>query len=152
MKKIFLLFITLIIFNNLFAQYPLNAGKIQLNAGIGFSSGNAPIYIGLDYGLKTDLTLGGEMVFHKSGTGILANINYHFNELLKLDSKLNIYAGVNLSAFLLKSTPTNNSKTSFNLGGQLGARYKLSSSIAINLEFGIGNSINEGKLGITARL
>jgi outer membrane immunogenic protein len=152
MKKIFFLIIACAFFNNLFAQYPLKEGKVQLNAGVGFSSSNTPIYVGFDYGLKSDLTLGGEMVFHKSGTGILANINYHFNELMNLNSKFNLYAGVNLSAFMLKSTPTTSSKTNFNLGGQLGARYQLSSSIALNLEFGIGNSINEGKLGITARL
>lgn len=152
MKKTIILIISFFIFSNVFAQFPLKASKVQLNAGVGFSPSNTPIYIGFDYGLKTDLTLGGEMIFHKAGTGILANINYHFNELLNLDSKLNIYTGVNLSAFLLKSTPTTSSKTNFNFGGQLGGRYQLSSSISINLEFGIGNSINDGKLGISAKL
>ncbi len=115
MIKSILFIITIFIFSNVFAQFPLSEGKVQLNTGMGFSSGSTPIYAGVDYGLKTDLTLGGEFIFHKSGTGILANINYHFNELLNLDSKLNVYAGINLTAFMLKSTTTTSSKTSFTL-------------------------------------
>ncbi len=152
MKRLLFLVIAIFIFTNLFAQYPLAKGKIQLNTGIGIASSSIPLYVGFDYGFKSDITLGGEIMFYKNGSGIIANANYHFNELLSLDRKLNLYAGLNLGLLISKSTSNTSGNSTLNLGGQFGGRYKISSSIAINLEFGIGNTISDGKVGISARL
>ncbi|MBS4043862.1 MAG: hypothetical protein KGZ59_08620 [Chitinophagaceae bacterium] len=152
MKKYFLILVSLFFFNNLFAQFPLREGKIQLNTGIGFASAGVPIYAGFDYGLKPDLTLGGEVFFLKNASGIISNINYHFNELLNLDKHFNIYAGANLGLLITKSTANTSGTSKLNLGGQFGSRYQLSTSIALNVELGLGNTISDGKIGITIKM
>lgn len=152
MKKSILFLISSFCVANLFAQYPLNEGKVQLNTGVSFGYSNAPIYLGFDYALQTDVTIGGQLNFHKNATGIIANANYHLNELLKLDKNINLYGGVNLGLYMIKSNGNTSSSSNLNFGGQIGGRYKLSSSIGLNAELGIGNSISDGKIGLSAIL
>ena len=45
------------------AQSPLYKGRVQLNAGVGFSGWGVPLYIGMDFGVSQDITLGFEGSF-----------------------------------------------------------------------------------------
>ncbi len=40
------------------SQSPLGKGNQQLNAGIGFSGWGIPVYVGLDFGVHQDISLG----------------------------------------------------------------------------------------------
>jgi outer membrane immunogenic protein len=159
----------------LLAQYALPKGKAQFNAGFGLSSWGLPIYLGLDYGVHKDVSIGGEVSyraynekwkhrgnqynFRRTVLGIAFNANYHFNSLLDIDPEWDFYAGLNLGFYSWSDPdPSNNYvydgryNSGLGLGGQLGARYYFSRKAAINLEVGSGNAFTGGKLGITLKL
>lgn len=146
-----------------FAQSPLGKGGRQLNAGFGTSSWGLPIYVGLDFGVHPDITIGPEVSFrnynqkiannsYRSGiVGLSFNGNYHFDRILKLPSAWNIYGGAHVG-FFFWNTERNypgNGSSGLGLGLQAGVRYFFTSKVAINLEFGGGNAFGGGKLGIT---
>jgi outer membrane immunogenic protein len=149
-----------------YAQNPLPVGKAQLNLGVGFSNSGIPIYGGFDIGVAKNITLGGELSYrsynenwhsdnyHHNVLGISANGNYHFNTLLKIQEKWDVYAGLNLG-FYSWSSPSEydgNHNSGVGLGAQVGARYFFSKKVGINLEFGGGNEFSGGKFGLTIRL
>jgi hypothetical protein len=149
-----------------FAQSPISKGESQLNAGIGLSSWGVPLYIGIDYGVHPDITVGGEVSFRSyhdnyanvrynhSVTGISGNGNYHFNRILEIPREWDFYAGLNLG-FYIWNSPDNyvgSNSSGLGLGGQVGGRYSFSNKIGLNLEFGGGNAFSGGKLGLTFKL
>ena len=170
MKKIaFLLVMFTIGFAN--AQAPLEEGGLQLNAGVGTSGWGTPVYIGLDYGIAKNWTLGGEFSYqsynqkafdpydYKSTIfGIQANGNYHFNELLNIPSKWDVYGGANLNYYSWttkydgKKVDDYDDADNFGLGLQIGARYFFTDNFGINLQLGGGNVVSGAKLGITYKL
>jgi hypothetical protein len=148
------------------AQYMLNKGQTQLNAGLGFSSWGLPFYFGLDHGIHKDISVGGEFSFRSynerwhdytynhSIWGISANANYHFNSICKIPKNWDLYAGLNLG-FYAWSYPDNypgNHVSGLGLGGQAGGRYYFNERFGINLEFGGGNAFSGGKFGVTCKL
>ena len=164
MKKLVLLgFAALFTSLVLHAQSPLEVGGKQLNAGVGFSGWGIPLYVGLDYGLVEDITLGGELSFRSyhnnfagikySHTifGISANGNYHFNTLLDIPSEWDFYAGLNIGYFIWISTANylGSGDSGFGIGAQIGGRYFFKDNFAVNLEFAGGNSLSGGKMGIS---
>lgn len=170
MKKLILLIAFGILSTGVFAQAPLGEGNTQLNAGIGLSSHGVPVYIGLDYGIAKDWTLGGQLSFQtdndpyyhngntyygdSSAIGIGGNGNYHFNSILNIPSKFDLYAGASLTYYIWNydNNDYHNDNDSFGLGLQLGGRYFFTNSFGINLEFG-GNTVNSGaKFGVTFKL
>lgn len=144
------------------AQASLDKGATQLNAGVGFSTWGVPVYVGIDYGVTSDITVGGEFSYRsysaysgyrQSIIGISANGNYHFNRILNLPSEFDLYAGVSLGYYIVSSNDTYDgvkSTASSGLGfsGQVGARYFFTNNFGLNLEFGGGN-VSGGKFGIT---
>jgi outer membrane immunogenic protein len=135
--------------------------KTQLNAGIGISQFGVPVYLGLDYGIHPDISLGIEgsyrqhtnSIYQANLIGIGANINYHFNNLLKIrDNHWDVYAGGTLSYWFWNWNNTfpgsNQSGTGF--AAQIGGRYFFNPKLALNLEIG-GGTLNGSKLGITHR-
>ena len=145
------------------AQSPLAKGGKQLNAGVGFSGWGVPIYVGMDFGVQKDISIGFEGSFRSynqniAGTsfnstiiGISGNGNYHFNTLLEIPSNWDFYAGLNLG-FYFWSSPSGypgNGSSGVGLGGQVGGRYFFKNNFGLNLEFGGGNAFNGGKFGIT---
>ena len=50
-------------FTSLQAQAPLGKGNKQLNAGFGFSSWGVPVYVGMDFGVHPDVTIGPQVSF-----------------------------------------------------------------------------------------
>lgn len=171
MKK-FILVITLgFMSNGVFAQSPLEPDRVQLNAGLGSSGWGVPIYIGLDYGIAKDFTLGGEISFQFqnhgyykdynsyydcSVIGLGASGNYHFNSMLNIPSKFDCYAGTSLSYLIWTydnygSNP-HPDNASFGVGLQVGGRYFFSNRFGVNLEFGGGTICSGVKAGITFKL
>ncbi|MGV8962519.1 MAG: outer membrane beta-barrel protein [Candidatus Saccharimonadaceae bacterium] len=166
MNKQFLILFLLISTSAVFAQRPISNGQTQLNLGVGLSSWGVPVYLGFDYGVHPDVTLGAEVSYrgyndnyykHKyrhSIIGFSGNANYHFNNVLNLPSPWDFYAGLNLG-FYNWSSPKDyeGSHTSgLGLGGQVGVRYFFNNKVGLNLEFGGGNAFSGGKVGLTFKL
>ena len=169
MRKLILLFVFAFASNGIFAQAPLEEGKIQLNAGVGASGWGIPIYFGLDYGLAPDWTLGGEVSFqadndpyyydnkhydYKSrAVGIGVNGNYHFNTLLNMPSNFDFYAGGAVTFFIWDYKDYKNNphpdNASVGLGVQVGGRYFFNDKFGVNLEFGGGTATGGAKVGVT---
>ncbi|MEI6820949.1 MAG: outer membrane beta-barrel protein [Bacteroidota bacterium] len=153
MKKYFLTIVLLILTSAMFAQCPIAKGQTQLDAGLGFSSWGVPVYVGLDYGIAQDFTIGGELSFHSyshDGTnssifGLSANGNYHFNRIMEIPNNWDFYAGLNLGFF-------NTYFSGLGLGVQIGGRYYFNSKWGVNLEFGGGNTASGGQFGVSFKL
>ncbi len=166
MKKFFLLAAAFLVFNSLFAQYALNKGQAQLNAGFGLYSSGIPVYVGFDYGVHKDISIGAEVSFRTynnnwnngnyrhTGLGLLFNGNYHFNHVLEIPLDWDVYAGANLGFFFWNS-PDDYQGDDFSqvgIGLQVGGRYYFTETLGINLEFGGGNALSGGKVGISIKL
>ncbi|MCF8371548.1 MAG: transporter [Bacteroidales bacterium] len=166
MKTIVLAVAILFISGLSFSQSPLPLGKAQLNLGVGFSDWGIPFYIGFDYSVHKDITLGAEFSYrgyrenwdnHKYNhtiMGFSGNGNYHFNSVLKIPQNWDFYAGLNVG-FYTWSSPDDyhgDHSSGLDLGGQIGGRYYFSNRAGINLEFGGGNAFSGGKIGLTFKL
>ena len=166
MKRLFLTLVLLVAVTAAFAQSPIGKGESQLNAGVGLSSWGLPLYVGLDYGVHQDITLGGELSwrsfndnysgfkYNHSIIGVSGNGNYHFNTILNIPSPWDFYAGLNLG-FYIWSSPDGykgSNASGLGLGGQIGGRYFFSDKLGVNLELGGGSAFGGGKVGITLKL
>ena len=149
-----------------FSQNPLPMRSNQLNIGVGLSGWGIPIYVGFDHSIHRDITLGGELSFRSyrenlndytynhNITGISGNLNYHFNSILRIPTRWDLYAGINLG-FFVWSSPTvynGNNHSGLGIGGQIGTRYYLSNRVGLNLEFGGNNAFAGGKFGLTIKI
>lgn len=163
MKKLNLIILfAAITFFTVSAQSSTDRGKTQLNAGVGFSGWGIPLYLGFDFGVQHDITLGLEASFRSydknnynhSIIGFSGNGNYHFNRILEIPRNWDFYAGLNLG-FYFWSSPndyTGSNLSGLGLGAQIGGRYFFSDSFGLNLEVGGNNAWNGGgKFGITYR-
>jgi outer membrane immunogenic protein len=165
MKKIIFLIVSFICVGS-FAQSPLGKGRVQFNAGIGASGWGIPVYAGLDFGVAPDITVGVEGSYRSysqsyfndkyssSIIGIGANGNYHFNRVLEIPSKWDLYAGLGLGYYIWNDNYNNNNFNRTNasgigFGGQVGGRYFFSNNFAVNLELGGASSTSGAKIGIT---
>jgi outer membrane immunogenic protein len=166
MKPILLVLLLIVATCVVFAQNPVAKGQTQFDAGIGLSSWGIPIYVGLDYGIDKDITLGGELSlnsyqedYHHNNynhtiIGISGNGNYHFNHILNIPKKWDFYAGLNLG-FYIWSSPAGypgSHSSGVNLGAQIGGRYYFNKKVGINLELGGGNEFSGGKFGVSVKL
>jgi len=170
MKKVIAVCFILILSGLTFlhAQAPPGKGGKQLNAGFGFSGWGVPIYVGLDFGVHPDITIGPQISFRsyserlRDKNGVVYhydhnifvfafNGNYHFNTILNMPSEWNLYAGLTLGYYFW-STPSGyigNRGSGLALDAQIGARYFFSQNLGVNLEFGGGTAASGGKIGIT---
>jgi len=120
MKKIkrFAIIVTLVIglAQLLKAQTPYEKGSMDLNLGIGITSGLGfvPVYfggnfmimdwisVGAEVSLRLDRThytynpIVGSQKYKRTGFGIITRGDYHFNELLDMPEQFDIFAGVDL--------------------------------------------------------
>jgi outer membrane immunogenic protein len=158
MKKIALAFCMLSMAMFSFAQekpeVKLDKSKIQLNAGIGLSGWGIPLYIGADYWVRDDITVGLEASFRYSlwhsyaVIGGVVNGNYHFTKLFDLPDNMDVYAGVSAGPFL--SLGGYWAHPYFGVAGQIGGRYKIQDNLWVNAEIDGGNLYGL-KVGITIR-
>ena len=164
MKKLSIIILfTVVSLFSVNAQAPLDRGGAQLNAGVGFSNWGIPLYVGMDFGVSDDITLGFEASFRNykenySSTkynstilGISGNFNYHFNRVLDIPSIWDFYAGLNIG-FYAWTSPNDypgDGDSGLGLGLQIGGRYFISDNVGLNLEVGGGNAFSGGKFGLT---
>lgn len=149
---------------------PVSEGQWQMNAGVGFSNWGVPLYIGFDYGVHPDITLGGEFAYRSwsenwkgnyydhSIYGLSFNGNYHFNRVMGIPRNWDFYAGLNIGYEFWNDRYANGLpvyqgtyNSGLGLGAQVGGRYYFNDKVGINLEFGGGNASNGGKFGISIR-
>lgn len=147
------------------AQSPLPKGMNQLNVGIGLSEWGIPIYVGIDHSVHNNISIGGEFSYrnysdrwaykkyYHSVIGISGNVNYHFNQIMRIPREWDFYAGLNLGFYIWNSPDEykGSHSSGLGLGGQIGGRYYFTRSTGINLEFGGGNAFSGGKVGISYR-
>lgn len=146
------------------AQGTLRKGDTQLNAGLGLSSWGTPVYVGLDFGMGKNFTLGVEGSyrsyrqdyyggkFDSSIIGLQGNGNYHFNDILDMPNEWDLYAGLSLNYYIWQTDSAYKAyarDSGLGLGAQIGARYFFTKKFGLNLEFGGGNVTSGGKFGIT---
>ncbi|MCB5259172.1 MAG: hypothetical protein LHW48_01670, partial [Candidatus Cloacimonetes bacterium] len=97
MKKITLL-MTLLILTSFLMAVPVAKHQKQLDIGAGLFNTHLPIYMGLDYGLTENSTVGGGLStsFYDYGNwfDIYGNWNYHFVNLLSMPHNTDFYAGL----------------------------------------------------------
>jgi outer membrane immunogenic protein len=163
MKKLVVIFSLMVLAATVTAQSPLAKGRKQINAGVGISGWGIPIYVGMDFGVGKNFTLGFEGSFrfynerlggnryNSTIIGISGNGNYHFNTVLNIPSEWDFYAGLNLG-FFVWSTPSNypgDGSSGLGAGLQVGGRYFFQPNFGLNVEFGGSNAFSGGKFGIT---
>ena len=155
MKKTKLLLICLTLFAGK-SNAQIEKGTKLFDLGIGLSSYGTPIHIGYEHLITNKIGIGLAVNYTSyKDTGFLDEYkwtfiyggikgNYHFNELLKLDSKFDIYGGLTLGYW--KATLDNdNISSNSNYGnsifftGQVGARYFFNEKFSALLEAGGGN-------------
>ncbi len=173
MKKICLVSILLFMgIISLSAQSRITKDEMQINAGFGFSNTGLPIYMGIDYGIHQDITVGGQLFykFYKDKWknnknyykydlnmfGFLINANYHFNTIMHISNPWDVYAGINFG-YTGVSSPDEyggNLKSGPGIGFQIGARYFFSRQWAVNFELIGSNNVvgSGGRIGITYKL
>lgn len=164
MKKFTLTAFALCIFAFSFAQeatdtkqkVDIDKSKIQFNAGVGLSTWGIPFYIGADYWITDDITVGVEASFryrllrtYKYGyIGGLGNVNYHVNNILELPDNVDAYIGLSAGPYVGFGNYYSGTSLRFSIGGQVGGRYKLSDNLWVHAELG-GGSLSGAKVGIT---
>ena len=165
MKRIIMLLLVSQVLVSANAQ-SLAKGKAQLNVGVGLSGWGVPVYGGFDYGIARDFTLGGELSYrsYREGDkddryrhsifGISANVNYHFNHVLNMPDKFDLYAGANLGYYTWTSPKgyPGSHASGLGFGAQVGGRWFFTNKVGLNLEFGGGNAFSGGKFGLTIKL
>ncbi|QOI97341.1 MAG: hypothetical protein HRU69_07485 [Flammeovirgaceae bacterium] len=166
MKKLIFISLAIMAFvSTSIAQAPPGKGGKQLNAGLGFSDWGIPVYVGADFGVHDDVTIGPKVSYRKwnyralgtdySQTLIVLsfNGNYHFNKLLNLENKWNLYAGATLGYYIWSDSEFSGAESSgIGLDLQVGGRYFFNDKLGINLEFGGGSGVGAGSIGITVKL
>lgn len=161
MKKLLLAFMFILSGQMAFSQN-VGTGDSQINAGVGFGgSWGIPVYVGFDYGVHKDWTVGAELSFASQkfnntykGTwfGLGANANYHFNSVLNIPAPWDLYAGATLAYNSFKyDTGYIGTASGVGFSGQVGARYFFSPKFGLNLEYGGGTVASGGKAGVTLR-
>ena len=144
----------------------LSKDDFLFNAGIGTSSFGLPIYVGADYFVDDDISVGAQVSYqtfketffgsnYKSTIiGIGANGNYHFGRILESKKEWDFYAGLGLGYYIWSFDNTNYvgaNSSGIGLGGQLGARYFVSKNFAINAELGGATTTSGAKIGISVK-
>ena len=145
------------------AQNPIRVGGRQINVGAGISDWGIPVYAGIDFGIHEDFSVGVHASFSsfdetwdsteykRTVAGFTAVGNYHFNRILKISNRWDLYAGMNVGYYAW-SKPADyygSNETATGLGLQLGGRYYFNEKLGLNLEMATGNSTTGVKFGIS---
>lgn len=149
MKK-YLIIPLLLLGSTLFAQSPIGAGGKQLNFGLGLQGDDLPMYIGMDFGVHKDITVGPVVGINLDFDylSIAGRGDYHFNSLLSIPQTWDFYAGLQLGFGI----GFNNRGNNFDLGAQVGGRWYWSSRWGLNLEFGGGGYGMGGRFGLSMKM
>ena len=142
-------------------------GQKQLNIALGFAKNAIPIYVGFDYWVHKDISLGGELgwgryerweyknkYYHQDAISFCFNGNYHFARILEIPKQFDLYAGLNIGFYHWQNNVDyynwdNDHTTGLALGVQVGARYYFKDNFGVFLEGMTGNQISSGKIGLS---
>ena len=156
----------------------LGQNKFQINGGVGLSGWGVPVYLGADYGIARDVTIGAEVSYSSkkvssgyfedrySIIGFGVNGNYYFDRILRLPREFNLYAGATLGYFNISNSQTYSGPSSLrpyyenlytssfassgvDLAFQVGGRYFFTKNLGLNLQVGGGIHTFGGRLGLT---
>lgn len=167
MKKQFGLLTILILSGlNMQSQYALPEKGKQLNAGVGLSTWGIPVFLGMDFGVDTDISAGFEFSYRNfnqhyygkkyssSILGFSGNGNYHLNGITNIPTQYDVYAGLNVGFYVWNSSGDypGSQSSGIGIGAQIGARYYFNDKTAVNIEFGGGNAFSGGKIGLSFKL
>lgn len=174
MKKFFLtvpFFLIAFLFSNTLNAQTFEKGDFNIGAGIGLGStlgGGTPIAIHAEYGITEDISLGGYGSFASYSSGyagfnykwtytvIGARASYHFNTLLDLPEKFDVYGGLGLYNYGVKVTTSSGSSYSgplsdgIHFGAHVGGRYYFTDNLAAFVD--LGNGIAYFQTGISYKL
>ena len=160
MKKIGLLTVLLIV------AFMANAqkGQKQFNAGLWFANNVIPVYVGFDYWVHDDISIGTEIgwrkekffdnnlnIYYETTWNFSFNTNYHFSTILKIPSKFDPYAGLNVGLYYFDYDNNFSNTSGLGLGAQIGFRYYFTENFAAGVEFIGGNRVSDGKIGISLK-
>ncbi len=132
------------------AQSPIGKGGKQLNFGFGLYSASLPMYAGMDFGVHEDITVGPQagVDLRLDYLALSGRASYHFNSLIGIPRDWDFYAGLNLG---FVAGLGNDRFSGLDLALHIGGRYYWNSSWGVNLEFGGGNNISGGRVGLSKR-
>lgn len=160
MKKIFVLFVFVVLGASAFAQSPIGANGKQFNFGVGLYGHGIPLYAGVDFGVHPDITVGPQigLDLEFDYLSIAGRGDYHFNTIMNIPRDWDFYAGLNIGFAIgfdndhdHKIYHDHNHVSGLDLGLQIGGRYYWNSGWGVNLEFGGGNNLNGGRFGLSKR-
>lgn len=151
MKKLGLICLFLSFVTLASAQSPIGANGKQLNFGIGIDGYGVPLYVGMDFGVHPDITIGGQLGLNLGFDyfSLSFRSDYHFNTLLSIPRDWDLYGGLNIG--FIAGLDDNYSGSGLDIGLQVGGRYYWNNAWGVNLEFGGGNNISGGRLGLSHR-
>ncbi len=176
MKKVSIVFALAFIFyaavpQQASAQFnPFTDNTKMITAGFGFTGWGVPIFARFEAPVYDNVTVGGDISYQGdketiSGLkykhrifGIVVRGDYHFNELLELPSEWDVYAGLGIGYYSWKSelydSPLDidypgSANGGFSVGVHVGGRYFFKDNLGVNLEFGGGNVLAGGTVGVT---
>ncbi|MGE4541910.1 MAG: hypothetical protein AB7D35_11670 [Bacteroidales bacterium] len=163
MKKLIVALVLFFSASLSFAQSPIGDGGKQLNFGTGFSNWGVPFYVGMDFGVHPDITVGFNASFRSYSEkwggdkyghtiiGLFANGNYHFNTLLNIPREWDFYAGISAGWVIWNAASgyDGSHASGFGIDAQIGGRYYWNDRWAVNLEFGGGNAASGGRIGLS---
>lgn len=148
------------------AQSNETSERFFLNVGVGgvLIQGNytPPVYLGIDYMLTPTLSLSGEYTFlsyesiisRQTQYGYMLAMHYHFNKMLRLSPKWDLYAGPVAEfeqTFSTNFGAQDHSSSRWALGMHIGARYFITDRMAINAKIGTGNLGSVGTIGMSVK-
>jgi hypothetical protein len=170
MKKLFLVFsLSLLVAIHSFSQDVLQKNQFQLNFGTAIGHAKLPVMVGFDIRLHKNISFGTLLFYNpniqylsgdmhlKYSYGMSLRLNYHWNSVLKLNPKWDLYSGISADAVKSSSTffsinnraITSSSLQPFNI--QIGARYFFNQNWAIHTELQAINTILGLSFGVTKR-
>ncbi|TSA31016.1 MAG: hypothetical protein D4R64_18885 [Porphyromonadaceae bacterium] len=144
--------------------FKFDKSKLQFNFGIGLSTRGIPLYVGADYFITPDITIGLEAsiryrvspTWYKGYIGGSVNGNYHFTRILQLPENLDVYGGLSVGPYFGFGKTISYGYyyypegPIFGIDLQVGGRYKINDKMWVNAELGLG-SLTGAKIGITLR-
>lgn len=173
MKKIITTFCVMVIMStihNAQAQFNPYADEVKLlSAGLGISGWGIPLYVRFEAPVADNITIGGSLSFQSKSEsytgaswnhtifGLVFRGSYHFNELLEINDKWDLYAGLGLGYYFWETkyegtgtgTYTGSGNGGLSLGLHIGGRYFVTDKLGLNLEVGGGTVLGGGTIGVT---
>lgn len=152
MKKLFLLFLGLLLTGLVFSQRngvaPLAKGENQLNFGTGFTSSGFPVFVSYDFAVHKDVTVTPQASVKFNGDevrfGAIVKGDYHWNYLIGIPSNWDFYAGASVGFdFGDDFYP--------NINIHVGGRWYWNEKWGLNVEFGGGN-VSGSVVGLSMKL